>query len=59
MNTIPALINEVHMIVTLTEYNYAMRSLFFEGLKTYTSEKLQRIQRTNMKNKNLFKIIFV
>jgi hypothetical protein len=42
-NTIPANITEVHRIVALTEYNYAMISLFFEGLKTYTSEQLQRI----------------
>jgi len=49
---IPANITEVHRIVALTEYNYAMISLFFEGLKTYTNEQLQRIMSLDADDDN-------
>ena len=36
-------ITEVHRIVALTEYNYAMMNIFFESLKLYANEQIQRL----------------
>jgi hypothetical protein len=47
-NNLPANITEVHRIVALTEYNYAMMNIFFESLKSFTIENIQRLESENL-----------
>ena len=47
-SSMPANITEVHRIVALTEYNYAMMNIFFESLKSFTIEQTQRLDSENI-----------